>query len=282
MNIDRRHEYPMMLSGAFALARTELERCIDAGNRCRQPLLFCSLSALKLLGIPIPLGHRLADDKVHVCVSRQDMRSTVKGVNFRVWSLPLQKHHLQDGISVVDPITACMQMLAFCSREEAAMLFDSLMCRDPQRHMVSLGEIEGYLAGVASFRGKKNAVWALDHCREGMDSPMETRLRLRIEQSGLLRPEVNHRLVHPETHEVWYLDLAYPQRKIAIEYQGEEFHATRAGLQRDSRKIAALQGLGWAVIPITAESLSSERQWLIWMRTVKDIVAQKGGLRSLV
>ncbi|MCI1868642.1 hypothetical protein [Bifidobacterium crudilactis] len=175
-----------------------------------------------------------------------------------------------------------MQMLAFCSREEAAMLFDSLMCRDPQRHMVSLGEIEGYLAGVASFRGKKNAVWALDHCREGTDSPMETRLRLRIEQSGLPRPEVNHRLMHPETHAVWYLDLAYPQRKIAIEYQGEEFHATRAGLQRDSRKIAALQGLGWAVIPITAESLSSERQWLIWMRTVKDIVAQKGGLRSLV
>lgn len=275
MNFDETDMNGGILGSAFSVAADEMKRCIDASKRCKQSLVFCALSALKLLGVPIPYGHRLSDDLLYVCVPRQDMRSTVRGMQFRVWSLPVQAQLLENSISVVDPITACMQMLAFCSREEAVMMFDSLVCRDPIRRLASLNELEGYLADSASFRGRKNGMWAIERCREGTDSPMETRLRLKIVCSGLPCPEVNYRLVHPKTKEMWFFDLSYPEHRVALEYQGEQFHTTRDALHRDSRKIAAVQGLGWAIIPITWESLLSERQWKLLVEDIVEILGHR-------
>ncbi|HEY5858533.1 MAG TPA: DUF559 domain-containing protein [Aldersonia sp.] len=54
------------------------------------------------------------------------------------------------------------------------------------------------------------------------------------------------------------LDLAYPDAKIAIEYDGDDFHGGPFAVRRDKARIAWLQDRGWLVIVVTADDI---RRW---------------------
>ena len=110
---------------------------------------------------------------------------------------------------------------------------------------------------------------------------METRLRIGMVLSGLPCPEVNYRVMHRDTGETWFLDLAYPRLRIAFEYQGEQYHATREGLRRDSRKLTALQGLGWRMITVTADMVYLGQTWNLLLDTIHDVIRQQSRLHRL-
>ena len=262
-------------------AQLELARCLDVLRRARRELNFGASTALLIHGLMLPRGHTLGDDHVHVCVADQRSRSRIGGVCFHTWPYPTMVSVIPVGeayVQIVDPVTACLQMLRYCSRQEAVVMFDMLMCRNPQQRVTSHEELREFVAQRRGFAGRETALWALNHCREGVDSPMETRLRLKLTGSGLPCPEVNIRVIHPVTREMWFLDLAYPHLFIAFEYQGELYHASRSGLRRDSRKISALQGLGWRIITITADMLNSQQGWQMLLETVTDVMRQQSRL----
>lgn len=48
------------------------------------------------------------------------------------------------------------------------------------------------------------------------------------------------------------LDVAYPQWKIGIEYDGWSVHGDRTHFDRDRDKVAALQLLGWIILQVTS------------------------------
>ena len=266
------------------LAQRELEQCVAVMQRARRGIVFSSLSAWKIYGFPVPRQLLLDDCCVHACVSDQRHRSQLQGVRFQVWNHPLNIRTVQHGeysVTVVEPFTACMQMLSYCSREEAVVMFDALICRNPHMRVLTPDELAERVRGLGSFHGCKIGRWALRYCREGVDSPMETRLRIGMVLSGLPCPEVNYRVVHRDTAETWFLDLAYPRLGIAFEYQGEQYHATREGLQRDSRKLTALQGLGWRVMTVTADMLRTAVAWTMLLDTVYDVMRQQSRLRRV-
>ena len=77
-------------------------------------------------------------------------------------------------------------------------------------------------------------------------SPMETRLRLLIVAAGLPRPEVQWVVQDIATRTAFWLDLAWPGRKIGIEYEGEP-HTAPARVLRDIARSTRLVDLGWRV-----------------------------------
>ena len=89
---------------------------------------------------------------------------------------------------------------------------------------------------------------------------------------------VNYPVNHPDTGEHWFLDMAYPELKIAFEYQGELYHTGREALRHDSRKLTALQGMGWRVITITADMIQSEQAWGMLLDTIIDVMRQQSRL----
>jgi very-short-patch-repair endonuclease len=81
----------------------------------------------------------------------------------------------------------------------------------------------------------------------GAASPQESRLRVLLLGNGLPRPVTQHVVRTDSGIFVARLDLAYPERKIGVEYEGDH-HRGRGQFQRDLRRMNALTACGWTVL----------------------------------
>ncbi len=89
------------------------------------------------------------------------------------------------------------------------------------------------------------------------ESPQETRLRVRLVLAGLPAPVPQFEVRHLGRF-LARVDLAYPARKLAIEYDGA-WHAAPGQLARDRQRLNRLVGAGWRVIHVTATDLYDDR-----------------------
>lgn len=64
-------------------------------------------------------------------------------------------------------------------------------------------------------------------------------------------PELNLEVCDPVTGNVYFIDLAYPDERIAIEYDGDEHRTNRRRWRDDLQKSAALQRMGWSLHRLT-------------------------------
>jgi len=86
------------------------------------------------------------------------------------------------------------------------------------------------------------------------ESPMESEARLVMLDGGLPVPELQYRVVDGNG-ELRRLDFAWPERRVAAEYDGEFWHDDPAAIRRDRRRQVALQEVGWTVERIVLEDV---------------------------
>ena len=82
------------------------------------------------------------------------------------------------------------------------------------------------------------------------ESPMETRLRVIIIDGGLPRPVAQYRAQQGRRF-LGRLDLAYPQWKIGIEYDGDH-HRDPEAFRADMIRLNALRVAGWTILRFSA------------------------------
>jgi len=82
------------------------------------------------------------------------------------------------------------------------------------------------------------------------ESPMESRARMALHLGGLPAPAVQHPVIARGAR--YYLDLAYPEVRLAIEYDGAE-HRTQRRARRDLVREAALTAAGWHIVRFDAD-----------------------------
>jgi len=85
------------------------------------------------------------------------------------------------------------------------------------------------------------------------ESPQESRLRVGLILAGL-PPPTPQCVVRSGGRFVARVDLAYPEARLAIEYDGL-WHAEAGQFGRDRRRLNALHAAGWRVIHVTAADL---------------------------
>ncbi len=95
------------------------------------------------------------------------------------------------------------------------------------------------------------------------ESPMESEARLVMLDGGLPPPALQYEVVDLEGR-LWRLDFAWPQYQVAAEYDGVDWHSGPEAFVRDRRRSAALQELGWAVVPIVAEDVRYRPRELVY------------------
>lgn len=88
-----------------------------------------------------------------------------------------------------------------------------------------------------------------DELAEPAESPMETRLRWTLIQSGLPRPQVQADLRDSDGRFLGRADLYYPQARLVIEYDGAN-HRDR--LVEDNRRQNVLVTAGFRMLRFTA------------------------------
>jgi uncharacterized protein DUF559 len=99
--------------------------------------------------------------------------------------------------------------------------------------------------------------------------------------AGLPRPVAQHQVV--AGHTVYVLDLAYPQQRLGIEYDGWEVHRTRSAFEHDRARDNALAAAGWTILRHTA-GMSPERlvasAWAAYGRAARANTPSKGQFRE--
>lgn len=118
---------------------------------------------------------------------------------------------------------------------------------------------------VAAHSGRRGVVAVrnlLEIANGRAESPMESEARLVMIDGGLPCPELQYEVI--DAHgKLRRLDFAWPTNKVAAEYDSDEWHTGPDALHRDREKIAALQDLGWVVIPIVREDVRRRQQALV-------------------
>ena len=94
------------------------------------------------------------------------------------------------------------------------------------------------------------------------ESPMESEARLVMIDGGLPTPVLQHEIVDSRGR-LRRLDFAWPDEMVAAEYDSEAWHSGPEALRRDREKLAAVQDLGWTVVPIIADDVRRRPQLLI-------------------
>lgn len=86
---------------------------------------------------------------------------------------------------------------------------------------------------------------------------MESEARLVMLDRGLPPPELQHPIVGFDG-ELWRVDFAWPDRRLAAEYESIDWHVGRTEMLRDKRRWAKIQELGWTIIPIVVDDVRRE------------------------
>jgi very-short-patch-repair endonuclease len=146
-------------------------------------------------------------------------------------------------IPVTTPLRTAFDLVRR-ERTEAVVGLDALL----RRGVIHIDELRAYLKTTPGWPGVRNAITALALANPLAESPMETRLRLTLVDAGLPAPVVQHRVGR------YRLDLAYPDLKVAIEYDGDH-HRDRDTFRRDIARLNALRAAGWTVLRFTADDV---------------------------
>jgi hypothetical protein len=106
-------------------------------------------------------------------------------------------------------------------------------------------------------RGHRQLRRAVEFADRRAGSPMETRLRLVLVLGGLPAPEVQFPVLDDGHRRAVWLDLAYPQRRIGIEYEGAD-HTRPHRVLRDAGRYTWLVDQGWRMYRFTKREVYTE------------------------
>ncbi|QOD04462.1 hypothetical protein [Pseudarthrobacter sp. BIM B-2242] len=117
-------------------------------------------------------------------------------------------------------------------------------------------DLEDMLDRHKGTPGIRKARFALEQARVGADSAPETRLRLALEYAGLPEPQLN---VPTELGAgvVRQPDLAYPEHRVAVEYDGEG-HSEVAQIVKDIAREEDFARAGWLPVRISKRHMKNE------------------------
>ena len=110
--------------------------------------------------------------------------------------------------------------------------------------------------------------------RTGVDSVMETRLRMLIVLAGLPEPTINHILRANDGSWLRRIDLSYLDLRLAIEYDGRQHALDTKQWNSDIRRREELEQQGWRFIVVTADSLYGDP--LGTLERIRTAVSKRG------
>ncbi len=110
---------------------------------------------------------------------------------------------------------------------------------------------------VQAQRGRRGIVAVrelLAHADGRAESAMESEARLLMIDRGLPIPELQWEIRGSDGN-LYRADFAWPDAMVIAEYESIERHSGSAEMLRDRKRLAALQELGWIVIPIVVSDV---------------------------
>jgi len=159
-----------------------------------------------------------------------------------------------DGLPVLMLDLVVSELLCRDDRREALACADQAVAMRPQPEWAAFrASVQDRLLSRVDRRGTKRAAALLQIVDGRAESPPESWLRLLVVEAGFPLPDVQHRVLDLDGEPLYRLDLAWPELRIALEYDGYEAHVGRAA--RDAARDEDLARRGWVTVRASATDL---------------------------
>lgn len=173
-----------------------------------------------------------------------------------------------DGVRITSPVRTWLDLAAMLSLEELVAAGDSIVVEHgddfpvPRQQLASIADLRRIVGQHPGMRGVKKARLALDLIRVGADSAPETMMRLALVQAGLPEPLLNVVLRNGLGHPVVWPDAAYPEYRVALQYDGGH-HGDPDQYRRDIKRQALTESLGWREVRVQKGDLEGDRPFVV-------------------
>lgn len=221
---------------------------------------FGGTTAARDWGLPLPVEWKRTEPLI-IVVTPSSAPPKVAGVRGRRLREDRAVTCILNGHPVVDPVAALFMCAADLTTAQAVVIIDALLTTasnypdlGPGRPLSTREEIVRRLGECGRFPGRGTIRAALPRARGSVESPKETETRLLLIDSGLPEPVVQHE-VWADGRLLGRTDLAYPEWKIAFEYEGDGHRTDKEQWRKDIQRQRHLEGDGWIVIRLTQADL---------------------------
>jgi hypothetical protein len=143
-------------------------------------------------------------------------------------------------------------------RDALATADQLLAAQPPDRREQLRAHTAQRLTDRSDPRGTRRGMRLLGLATGRAESPPESWLLLEVVDLGFPPPEVNWSVCAPDGTELYRLDLAWPDLRIVLEYDGYAVHAGRE--TEDARRAEDLRRRGWIVVMATIDDLRDSRR----------------------
>jgi hypothetical protein len=207
---------------------------------------FGGLTAVVLGG-----GHEFAtaDDPVEVIVPPQTRWGPGPGVAVRTAVLSGDVVQDRHGLRWTAPVRTSVDLIRRGSLDDGVVLLDRLV----DARFVELAAVRDAAAALPRCRGSAQARTVAEWADGLAESPPESRLRLLLRRAGLPPPVAQFRVFGADGF-IARVDFAYPELRLAIEYDGL-WHAEPGQFAKDRRRLNLMSAAGWRVLFVTAADM---------------------------
>lgn len=198
------------------------------------------------------------------CVPRHHNRTRRPEIDGGVRDLAPRDMVEMGGVWVTTPLRTSLDLACKLARRRAMAALDGFM----RRHDLAHNQMTTELVRYYRRRGVTQARRLVPLADARAESPGESWSRLEIIDSGLPAPELQIWVEH-RGRPLYRLDMGYRRCKVAVEYDGREFHEREADRLRDRRRREWLAQQGWTVIVVTKDDFTPEAidRWTRELRT---------------
>jgi hypothetical protein len=187
---------------------------------------------------------------IHVSMASREARCRRAGVSAHLGN-PAAETTIWDGVHVSTPVPAFLDLASV-----GVTLVDLVIAGDTLTKANELDPKE-FVAAAEAYQGRnaRRARRAASLVRAGVDSPMETRVRLLIVLAGLPEPQVNVIVRIAGGKWRWRFDLCYPEYKLIIEYDGRQHAYDAEQWSHDLERREWLDQDGWRIIVVISDGV---------------------------
>ena len=272
-----------------------------------------NLKKLQVLKPPVlPLDTKKAEDEkyhnlsipLHVLVGSDNARKVTRSLKCHISSgeYPYGSFAMMpSGLIVSSPELCFLQMASKISFIELVRLgyeFCGSYRLDKRKgfiggmpQLTNISKLNSYIQKSTGSHGRKTAIKALRFLIDGSASPMETILTMlltlpyKLGGYGFPKPQLNYRIevsdkvtsskIKQTSRPTFYCDLYWPDKKIAVEYDSDEYHSGAFRIEKDAIRRNALESVGVRMITVSRRQLTDATK----MREISEVLSRLLGKR---
>lgn len=215
------------------------------------PEAFAShFSSAQVRGLPVP-----EHANVHITVWEAGHRVYRLGITCHASQFPVEREDVTvvDGMRVSAPCRMFVELASVLSLVDLVVVGDAMV----RLKMCTREELVAY-CGRCPAHHAADARRAASYVRDGVDSPMETRVRMLIVLAGLPEPKVNFKVYDRNGVLVYRFDLSYPDLGLIVEYDGRQHADDTAQWNHDLERREWIDDENLRIIVVTSRGVYRE------------------------